>query len=104
MGPQTEPILLRSAILEGFDNDPERLRRHILRCRLFRLNIQIHRFSATGTANSHQQTDRKHDTEAPSSHCLFHNIILLAISRPTIEAAQSTQVADQRQMPRRVGC
>jgi hypothetical protein len=87
MGPQTEPTLLQSPILEGFDDDPDRFRLQVLRRRLFLLKIQIERFPRTPTARSHQQAGREHDTDAQSSHCLFHNIILLAIGRPTVEAS-----------------
>jgi hypothetical protein len=87
MGPQTEPILLQSPILERFDDDPDWFRLHVLRRRWFLLNIQIHRLSGTCTACSHQQACCEHDSDAQSSTCLFHDIILLAIGRPTVEAS-----------------
>jgi hypothetical protein len=86
MGPQTEPILLQSPILEGFDDDPDWFRLHVSRHRLFLLKIQIERFPGTPAARSHQQTCRKHDTDAQSSPFLFHDIILLAIGHSTVEA------------------
>src|SRR6266850_5593250 len=86
MGPQTEPILLQPPILEGFDDDPDWFRLHVLRRRLFLLKIQIEYLPGTPAARSHQQTCREHDTDAQSSPCLFHDIILLAIGRPTVEA------------------
>jgi hypothetical protein len=86
MGPQTEPSLLQSPILEGFDDDPDWFRLYVLRCRLFLLKIQIYRFPGTCTARSHKQACREHDTDAQSSPCLFHDTILLAIGRPTVVA------------------
>jgi hypothetical protein len=86
MGPQTEPTLLQSPILEGFDDDPDWFRLHVLRFRLFLLKIQIDRFPCTPAARSHQQTCCEYDTNAQSSPSLFHDFILLAIGRLTVEA------------------
>jgi hypothetical protein len=54
MGPQTEPILLQSPVLEGFDDDPDWFRLGILRCHLFLLKIQVKRFPAPSAARSQQ--------------------------------------------------
>ena len=84
MGPQAKPTPIQPPIFEWLDDDPDWFRLHVGRRRLFLLKIQIERFPCTPAARSHQQTDREHDTDAQSSPCLFHDIILLAIGRPTV--------------------
>jgi hypothetical protein len=82
MGPQTEPTLFQSPVLEGFDDNSHLLRLLILRRRVFLLKIQKERFPSPSAASSHQQACRKRDTDAQSLPCLFHVIILLASGLP----------------------
>jgi hypothetical protein len=87
MGPQTESTPLQPPILEGFDDDPDWFRLHEWRSRLFLVKVQIERFPSTPAARADQQTYCKRNTDAQPPPCLFHDIILLAIGCPIVEAS-----------------
>src|ERR1043165_5036489 len=99
MGPQTEPSLFQSSILEGFDDNSHRVRLLVLCCHLFLLKIQKVRFPSSPAASPHQQSCHNRDTNAQSLPYLFHVIILLASGLPRRQKrTQCTQVTDQRQI------